>query len=45
MGVDRVLVEKNVPIPLRDGVTTYADVFRPADGLTVPCIVTRTPYY
>ena len=42
--VSRVLVEKNIPIPLRDGVVTYADVFRPADGDPVPGIITRTPY-
>ena len=42
--VSRVLVEKNIPIPLRDGVVTYADIFRPADGDPVPGIITRTPY-
>ncbi len=44
MTVSRVLVEKNIPIPLRDGVVTYADIFRPADGSPVPGIITRTPY-
>ncbi len=42
--VSRVLVEKNIPIPLRDGVVTYADIFRPAEGDPVPGIITRTPY-
>ena len=42
--VSRVLVEKNIPIPLRDGVVTYADIFRPEDGDPVPGIITRTPY-
>lgn len=44
MSVQRVLVEKNVAIPLRDGVITYADVYRPADGPPTPGLVTRTPY-
>ncbi len=44
MSVRSVLVEKNVRIPLRDGVQTYADVYRPADGPPLPAIVTRTPY-
>ena len=44
MSVDRVLVEKNIEIPMRDGVLTYADLYRPADGGPVPGIVTRTPY-
>ena len=44
MSVDRVLVEKNIVIPMRDGVLTYADLYRPADGGPLPGIVTRTPY-
>jgi putative CocE/NonD family hydrolase len=42
--VRQVLVEKNVPIPLRDGVTTYADVYRPHDGPPAPVVLVRTPY-
>jgi uncharacterized protein len=42
--VARVLVEKDVPIPLRDGVTTYADIFRPLEGPPAPVVVVRTPY-
>ncbi|MCZ6708423.1 MAG: CocE/NonD family hydrolase, partial [Chloroflexi bacterium] len=44
MSVSRVLVEKNISIPLRDGVVTRADLYRPADGPATPAIVTRTPY-
>ena len=48
MSVDRVVVEKNVDIPMRDGVILRADLYRPADshepGKAVPGIVTRTPY-
>ena len=48
MSVERVLVEKNIDIPMRDGVVLRADVYRPADahesGKAVPGVVTRTPY-
>ena len=44
MTVSRVLVEKHVTVPLRDGVETCGDVYRPADGPPVPGLVTRTPY-
>ena len=44
MSVERVLIEKTVVVPLRDGVRTYADVYRPADGPPAAAIVTRTPY-
>ncbi len=42
--VRRVLVEKDVVIPLRDGVATYADVYRPLDGPPAPVVLVRTPY-
>ena len=44
MVVERVLVEKQVTVPLRDGVETYGDIYRPADGPPVAGLVTRTPY-
>ena len=48
MGVDRIVVEKHIEIPMRDGVILRADLYRPADadqpGGAVPGIVTRTPY-
>ena len=35
----------NVPIQMRDGATTYADIFRPdAPGEQFPVLLTRTPY-
>ena len=35
----------NVPIQMRDGTTTYADIFRPdAPGERFPVLLTRTPY-
>ncbi|MYB22723.1 MAG: CocE/NonD family hydrolase [Chloroflexi bacterium] len=48
MAVERVIVEKNIEIPMRDGIILRADLYRPegADqpGGAVPGIVTRTPY-
>lgn len=39
-----VVVERNVPAKMRDGVTLRADVYRPkADG-KFPVLLTRTPY-
>ena len=42
--VSRILIEKDVPIPLRDGTRTSGDLYRPADGSPVPALVTRNPY-
>ncbi len=52
MAVERVIVEKHIEIPMRDGIVLRADLYRPADAETpgldvgrgVPGIVTRTPY-
>jgi predicted acyl esterase len=40
----RLLVEKDVPIPVRDGGTVSANVFRPADAGEFPAIITLGPY-
>ena len=37
-------VEKNVPVPMRDGVTLRADVYRPSSPGRFPTLVYRTPY-
>ena len=39
-----ILIENRVPIPMRDGVTLYADVYRPVGDARYPVIVSRTPY-
>ena len=39
-----VKIMYNVPVTTRDGVTLYADVYRPDDDLPYPAIVNRTPY-
>ncbi|MBA3906160.1 MAG: hypothetical protein H0X35_05655 [Pseudonocardiales bacterium] len=39
-----VVLEKDVAVRLRDGVTIYVDVFRPAGADEVPVIVAWSPY-
>jgi uncharacterized protein len=39
-----ILLENRVPIPMRDGVVLYADVYRPEGDGQYPVIVSRTPY-
>lgn len=44
MATDRIVIEKNVEIQLRDGVRTYADVYRPDVSEPLPAVLTRTTY-
>jgi predicted acyl esterase len=39
-----MIIERNVAVPMRDGVRLYADVFRPANERPGPPIVIWTPY-
>ena len=39
-----IIVENRVPIPMRDGVILYADVYRPVGDGKHPVLVSRTPY-
>src|SRR5215831_9665035 len=39
-----VKMENLVPIPMRDGVNLYADVYRPVTEGKYPVLVSRTPY-
>ena len=41
---DGVLIERDVPVALRDGVTVYVDVFRPPTATDIPVILTLNPY-
>lgn len=43
-GLPGVKLERGVPCRMRDGVTLYADVYRPAEGGPHPVILMRTPY-
>lgn len=38
------VAEKDVPVPMRDGITLRADVLRPRGKGTFPVLVYRTPY-
>jgi len=40
----RVIIERNVPVPMRDGTILRADVHRPDRGGPYPVLVHRTPY-
>ena len=40
----KVVVERNVPVPMRDGTILRADVHRPDRGSPYPVLVQRTPY-
>ena len=44
MGEPTIVIEKNVPTPMRDGTILRADVFRPAASGKYPVILQRTPY-
>ena len=40
----QILIEKDVAVPMRDGATLMADVYRPKDGARVPAILNLGPY-
>ena len=42
--MNTVIVEQNIPAKMRDGVTLYADVYRPAEPGRYPVLLTRLPY-
>jgi putative CocE/NonD family hydrolase len=39
-----IIVERNLPLKLKDGVTLYADVYRPEAEGKYPALLMRTPY-
>src|SRR5665213_2445137 len=39
-----VIFERDLAVPMRDGVTLSANLFRPADGKRVPVVMSVTPY-
>jgi len=39
-----ILIEKNLMVPMRDGVKLATDVYRPAEGGPVPVLLARLPY-
>ncbi len=44
MAQEKVRVDSHVAVKMRDGVTLYADIYRPAREGKFPVIVVRTPY-
>jgi uncharacterized protein len=40
----RIVIDKGVEVPMRDGVTLSTDVYRPDGGSSFPTLLTRTPY-
>lgn len=41
---ERVIIQQNVPVPMRDGVILRADIYRPDAPGTFPVLLERTPY-
>src|SRR5229473_4266516 len=39
-----IVVETNLPVPMRDGVRLFADVYRPAQAGRYPVLLQRTAY-
>ena len=39
-----IVIERDVPVVMRDGTTLRANVYRPAEGGPFPVIMERTPY-
>ena len=44
MSSTTIQIDYDVRVPMRDGVTLSADVYRPKDGRPAPVILVRTPY-
>lgn len=42
--MSRVIVERNVAAPMRDGIRLFADIYRPESGQPHPVLLLRTPY-
>lgn len=39
-----IVVQKNIPVPMRDGVCLATDIYRPAAAGPFPTLLARTPY-
>ena len=44
MSQSNLIIDKDVPVPMRDGTVLRADVYRPATAGEYPVILQRTPY-
>jgi uncharacterized protein len=43
-GQQQIVKEMHVPVPMRDGVRLYANVFLPGEHVRFPALIERTPY-
>ena len=43
-GFPDLILERDVPARMRDGVTLYADIYRPSSGGSFPVLLMRLPY-
>ena len=43
-GTPQIIVERDVPVVMRDGMTLYADIYRPDGPGPFPALLMRTPY-
>jgi uncharacterized protein len=41
----QIRIEREVPVPMRDGVVLRAEVWRPDNGAAHPAVLVRTPYF
>jgi uncharacterized protein len=39
-----MIIQRDVAVPVRGGITVYADVFRPADERPAPPLIAWSPY-
>ena len=44
MAQRQIVIDYSVPVRMRDGVTLWADVYRPAETGRYPALLARTPY-
>src|SRR4051812_23663809 len=44
MAYGRIVVERDVAVPMHDGATLRADVYRPDGAVHCPVLLERTPY-
>jgi len=43
--INTIHIDRNVLMPMRDGIKLAADIYRPGDGGKHPAIIMRTPYH
>jgi len=41
---DDILIERDIAVKMRDGITIYTDIYRPEGGFNLPAIIAWSPY-